>query len=164
MKTKNIRILLWSLVALWMAFIFFLSAQSGSESSGLSKKIIESIVKFLNKDFINMPPEQQASIVLNLQFIARKTAHFLAYTILGVLCMCALQKHPQKNKARFLSAVLLCAVYAASDELHQLFVPGRSAQVADVGIDTLGALFGISLVCLMVYASAKRRRKRENAV
>lgn len=42
-----------------------------------------------------------------------------------------------------LLALATCIVYAVSDEIHQLFVPGRGAQVKDVMIDSTGAFAGI---------------------
>ena len=40
---------------------------------------------------------------------------------------------------------MFCSLYAISDEVHQLFVPGRGAQVKDVFIDIAGAAVGIFL-------------------
>ncbi|MGV8147186.1 MAG: VanZ family protein [Alkaliphilus sp.] len=39
--------------------------------------------------------------------------------------------------------LLVCVLYAISDETHQIFVPGRSAQVSDILIDSVGAAVGI---------------------
>ena len=49
------------------------------------------------------------------------------------------------------------AAYAATDEFHQLFVPGRSGQLKDVLIDTAGGALGLGLLALILYL--KRRRK-----
>ena len=40
----------------------------------------------------------------------------------------------------------LTVIYAVSDEIHQAFVPGRSAQLSDVCIDACGAAIGLSLI------------------
>ena len=55
--------------------------------------------------------------------------------------------------------MLLCALYAASDELHQAFIPGRSPQLADVLIDCGGALAGILLAALAVLLHRHCRKK-----
>ncbi len=47
-------------------------------------------------------------------------------------------------------SILLSFLYACTDELHQVFVPGRSAQFRDVLIDTLGASFGAIITYLIV--------------
>ena len=47
------------------------------------------------------------------------------------------------KKQKILGSLLFGAFYASTDELHQYFVPGRSARLFDVGLDTLGVLTGI---------------------
>jgi hypothetical protein len=47
-------------------------------------------------------------------------------------------------------SILFSFLYACTDELHQIFVPGRSAQFRDVLIDTLGASFGIAITYLTI--------------
>ena len=58
---------------------------------------------------------------------------------------------------RIVCATAICALYASTDEFHQLFVPGRAGMLSDVGIDTLGAFVGILLAFLVM----TRRRKRK---
>jgi VanZ family protein len=69
--------------------------------------------------------------------ILRKLAHLTEYAILGALLVRAL--------ARPSLAILLGALYAASDELHQHFVRGRHAAWYDVVIDTVGVTVGVIL-------------------
>ncbi len=75
--------------------------------------------------------------------ILRKIAHFLLYTVLGVLVFQTIAS----VRGQGLSSVLLsegfCFLYACTDEFHQYFVEGRGAQFSDVLLDTVGALFGI---------------------
>ncbi|WP_245575523.1 VanZ family protein [Alkalicoccus chagannorensis] len=47
------------------------------------------------------------------------------------------------------TALIICVVYAASDEYHQTFIPGRSGEVSDVVIDGIGAFVGISFYLLI---------------
>jgi VanZ family protein len=54
-------------------------------------------------------------------------------------------------------ALLICVLYAISDEVHQLFVPGRGGQVKDIIIDSAGATVGIG-VYLLISRVVKRRR------
>lgn len=52
---------------------------------------------------------------------------------------------------------LIAVCYAATDETHQLFVPGRSGQVRDVLIDSVGAAIGVLLATLAARRLARRR-------
>ena len=82
-----------------------------------------------------------------LTFIVRKSAHIFAYFVLGVLVFRALR---QTGLARpILWAIIICATYAATDEFHQLFVPGRSGEVRDILIDTVAATVGVILTRLI---------------
>ena len=69
--------------------------------------------------------------------VLRKAAHITEYAILGALLLRALD--------RPLVAVGLAVAYAATDELHQHFVPGRAGTLIDVAVDALGATAGVLL-------------------
>ena len=163
MNKNRIRWILWSLVIIWMVMIFIFSAQPSEQSSALSGGFIQSIMDIVNPDFEKLPPEQQKIIIENFQHITRKAAHLLAYTVLGILCMTALQQHAMMKKKRMITAFLICICYAVTDEVHQLFVSGRSAQVTDVCIDSLGALIGIGLVIsvLSLWQSFRIKNKQK---
>ncbi len=53
------------------------------------------------------------------------------------------------KKQKILGSLLFGAFYATTDEIHQYFVPGRSARLFDVGIDTLGVLTGILIYLVL---------------
>lgn len=72
-----------------------------------------------------------ASQFLIWDFISKKTAHVLEYTILYILVFRALEK-------KFLLSFIIVILYAATDELHQSFVPGRTATLFDLGFDLTG--------------------------
>jgi VanZ family protein len=78
-------------------------------------------------------------------FVLRKLAHVTEYAILGALLARALRDFP---------ALLAGIAYAATDELHQHFVPGRQGALLDLGIDATGVLVGI----LLANRLAARRR------
>ncbi len=68
--------------------------------------------------------------------------HLIVYAILGVLLFGAFL-HETPNPPRALAyVVLLASFYGVTDEIHQAFVPGRVPDVADWGVDPLGALGG----------------------
>ena len=81
--------------------------------------------------------------------ILRKLAHAAEYAILGALLLRAL--------GRELPAVVAGIAYAASDELHQHFVPGRQAAALDLLIDSIGVLIG---VLALQQARTSRRAQR----
>ena len=163
MKRVCLRLLLWAAVILWMIMIFCLSAQPAAQSSSLSGQTIRKVAEIVVPAFKDMPQEQQELIVSDLQQIARKTAHFLIYLVLGVLCMTALLQHLLRMSTRFIMAIVICTGYAATDEVHQLFVAGRSAQIGDVCIDFCGALIGIGFVLLAQHIWRLCRIKKTEA-
>lgn len=79
---------------------------------------------------------------LEQDFVLRKIAHGLEFAILAVLLVRALP-HPRHGTAvRYLGALILAIEYAAIDEIHQGFVPGRQPSARDVAIDALGVVAG----------------------
>ena len=148
-KSRVIRFLLWAAVLLWMAVIFCLSAQAATQSSALSGSTIRKVVEITQPGFRELPVELQDSTVADFQHMARKTAHALAYLVLGVLSVSTLLQYPSGGGVRFAAALAVCIGYAGTDEVHQLFVPGRSGQIGDVCIDAGGALVGIGVVLLI---------------
>ena len=119
------------LVITWMILIFIMSSFNSVESSNQSGLIVNIIANMFNINNINL-----------LSLIIRKLAHFTEYFILGLLTYNMIHSY---NKKAYLS-VIICVLYAISDEIHQMFVPGRSCQIMDMTIDTLGSLLGIYIL------------------
>lgn len=149
MKKKGKMIILTIIIILWMAFIFSMSAKNSTQSSSISGGFTYKILSMFFAQFRSIDKTTQDSIVEGLQFVVRKGAHFTAYAILGGLCFADLRVLDKfKLKINFIIAPVISALYAASDELHQYFVPGRSCEIRDVMIDSLGALTGITVVII----------------
>lgn len=134
--------------------IFDFSKQNGTSSGNLSRKVMENIARiFTNND------EQIATIVLKGEPILRKIAHFYIYTSLGIWAMCMMQTYFKKEtknydtvmKKRMFISILIGFIYASTDEIHQIFIPNRSAEVRDVFLDTLGVANGVLLIAICVY-------------
>ncbi|MBI5232109.1 MAG: VanZ family protein [Coriobacteriales bacterium] len=68
-------------------------------------------------------------------------AHVVEYAVLAGLLVVALAGRARPGAVVAL-AVLAASVYGITDEIHQAFVPGRVSDVADWGLDTLGAVLG----------------------
>ena len=84
-----------------------------------------------------------------IDYPIRKAAHMTEYAAMGILAFAFLAGYMQKNAKTYLTALLTAALYATSDEIHQLFVPGRAGKFTDVCIDTVGALFGLLVLFLL---------------
>lgn len=144
MIRKVIKIIL---VLLWMVMIFLLSnevaVKSSKKSDGL---IIKSVELFTGK---SLSDQEKEKVLKYLVFPVRKCAHLSLYLILGILVISLLREYMVINTKLVLLSLLICFLYACSDEIHQLFVPGRSGEVGDVLIDTLGACLGVSFYYLV---------------
>lgn len=82
----------------------------------------------------------------------RKTAHVTEYAVLAILIWLALSSKDgvmtNKRLKTFFITLILSTLYAASDELHQLFVLNRTSSLQDILIDACGAVVGLSIVWL----------------
>jgi VanZ family protein len=131
----------WVLVAVWMAFIFYMSAQtnSGDQSHAIAKVLLEKL---------NLhPTPTQAD---EFHHLLRKTAHFTEYGVLAALMAWA---QPGLSVGRAALTWGAAALYAGTDEWHQRFVPSRGPAFTDVLIDASGAL-----VAIVLWMLARRRR------
>ena len=141
-------------VIIWMIFIFYMSGKTGQESSGQSGKISLFITDLLEKVRQDSPQEMQ-NLQDILELVIRKAAHMTEYAILFLLSYLAMVKISM-SQSRFYNrsiAVLISLLYACSDEMHQLLVPGRSGKMIDVGIDMAGVL--IVLICMILSKNTK---------
>lgn len=128
----------WLLVALWMLLIFWFSAQPATESANLSGEIL----KVLQVVVERILPGLQLDMGI-FHLLIRKGAHFLVYAVLGGLLLQAFLRSGFSVKKAVLSACMISVLYAASDEWHQIYVPGRAGQITDVLLDGFGSLVGI---------------------
>ena len=147
------------LLVLWMGFIFSMSCENAEKSSNTSGQTIRVVLSAV-PEFEKQPEEVKVIIIEKLQFIVRKSAHFIGYMILGILASGLILQYENINK-KYPLAFLICVIYAISDEIHQLFVPGRSGQVRDVLIDSAGSLLGIILVMAFVKILIKFNKKHK---
>lgn len=147
---KTFRITVTVLLIGWMVLIFSLSAATAAESSETSGGIIEFLAKIFIADFDELSVSEQESIIESLQFIVRKTAHFALYGILGGLAFLSVVTYTSIPLCiRSIMSGAICLLYAISDEIHQLFVPGRSGEVRDVCIDFAGSMLAILILLLL---------------
>ena len=119
------------IIIIMMVFIFYMSQQTGQVSSGQSGKI----VLLLSKIGIEISQDNISKIT----FIIRKSAHFSEYFVLYILLFNVIKNYIHSKKI-ILYSIMGVIIYAASDEFHQYVVPGRSAAIKDVFIDTCGGI------------------------
>ncbi|MBQ3707949.1 MAG: VanZ family protein [Clostridia bacterium] len=154
--TRPLRVILWILVLAWMALIFRFSMENADESSSTSGAVIRWLLERLDKGFPALSPAEQFDRIEAWSFVVRKLAHFLIFTVLGLLAAAAFSVDLGPQEA-FFAALALGIVYAAADEIHQAFVPGRACQLRDVLIDASGVLLGAGCLALIRHLRAKTR-------
>lgn len=144
-----------------MGMIFGFSSQVAEDSKKASSGVIRKVVDII--DFNNKLTEDEVEkIVADLSFIVRKAAHFSAYALLGALIFLLAGEYNLHRKKSFLVSVIVSFLYACSDEFHQTFVKGRSGELRDVVIDTLGAIFGCTVIVLFKLIFVKIKKWRQN--
>lgn len=146
---------------LWMAMIFFFSSQSASESSQTSSPFVRMFLSLFHAEYESLSPEEQFELGENVSFMVRKTAHFSIYTILGVLLYAAVSTTQPGPKLKAPLSFLIGALYAVSDEIHQSFVPGRSCELRDMTIDSVGVLLGV-LICAGIASLIRMRKEKRD--
>ena len=129
----------WLPAVCWMGVIFLMSAAPGDlsgEQSGLVVHVLAALWRFVSGG-----GQLSAEVLDTLSFLVRKAAHMSEYAILALLYRYALVKNGAARPGA--KALLLAALYACTDELHQAFVPDRGPSPVDVLIDTTGASLGL---------------------
>jgi len=156
LEKSSIKIIIsWILVIIWAGVIFFMSNMDTNESNSKSMKTIdkaiESTLEVTNKTGITdkHPTENKKNqIITKLNIPLRKLAHASEYFIFTLLLIIALINSGINGIKSYLIAILICFLYACTDEYHQTFVIGRTGQFIDVLIDTLGGFIGLILFIL----------------
>lgn len=146
-KTK--KIVSWTLCAICMAFIFYFSSRTASQSSAQSGKILEFLTSVFGNNVLT-------------DFLVRKTAHLLEFAGLALLFSNAFYQTVQKKKFVPIFAFLSTSLYAVSDEIHQIFVDGRSCQFTDWVIDSSGAVIGIVAFYILFFIVNKIKSKNKS--
>lgn len=113
------------LVVVWMIVIFILSNEDASKSTDTTNFILR-LLGINSNTFLFM--------------LIRKIAHFSEYLILGLLVYNMFNKFEINN---YYFVILICIIYACLDEIHQLFIEGRTCSNIDVLIDTSGSVLSI---------------------
>ena len=148
------KILLWLSVICLSVTIFTFSSTPGKESANISIKITEKTVNVAEKT-VEIEEENKKDTFEAIHRAIRKGAHFLEFALLAALVFFLVRSYNLSVKWSMLIALGYCLLFAASDEIHQLFVAGRRGMVQDVLLDFCGSVVGV-LIC---YLPIKFRKK-----
>ena len=141
------RWILYILLGLIVFFIWDNSMQNGGSSDGFSLLFAETFAHIVNKLGFH-------GNIWTLNRIVRKLAHLTEFTILGSVLYTILCRYITYGTV--IKTIGLGMLIASLDEFIQLFSPGRSSQISDVLIDTVGVVIGILVAKLVYYIRYKR--------
>lgn len=142
------RWILYIVLCLIVFFIWDNSLQNGGTSDGFSLIFAKWIAPIANKlGFYGN--------IWALNRLIRKLAHLTEFTILGGVLYVVLRRYIEYGTV--VKTIVVGIVIASLDEFIQLFSLGRSSQLSDVLIDTVGIIIGISVVKLTYYISHDKR-------
>jgi VanZ family protein len=142
----------WLPVLFWLGLIFI-----GSTDALSAEHTSRFLVPFLRW----LDPHISSTTLNSLQVLIRKLGHLTEYAILATLVWRALRlgfvwKSPIASPFWF--ALIGCAIFAASDEFHQSFVPTRTSSLNDVMIDLSGALIGLAICVALVSRKVVKKK------
>lgn len=140
----------FSIILIWLGIIFYFSgsdAKASTDQTFLAIDILKGLSdKYPFFEMISNKLTENHSLVYSI----RKLAHLTIFCILQMIVFLILRI----NKVSLLKSCIYSIVFvifsAIFDEIHQYFTPGRSAQVKDVIIDTIGGCIGM-MICLSIH-------------
>jgi len=140
----------WLPVVLWAALISLFSTHWFTSEN--TSSVIEPIFRWL------LPGASQATIDL-LHALVRKSGHVVEYFIFSLLLLRAIRAGRRGLRLGWaLTVILIVGAYASLDEYHQSFVPGRTAAVSDVMLDTSAGILGQVIAALFIVWGEDRRK------
>lgn len=161
MKRIWIRLLTGAFLIAWMTVIFCFSSQPAEESSEISGTVTYRLVSTTDKVLrMELSEPQILEYTVKLENPVRKAAHMTEYAILGLFAFLFCGTFTKRMRRVYPASLMIAFCYACTDELHQVFVPGRAGQFRDVCIDTAGALIILTLLCFVQKKIRKHCEKR----
>ena len=153
-----------------MAAIFWFSSQNAEQSSELSgsvtHEIFEAVREWIGAPVPQSPDMPEADIIdimETLEVLVRKSAHLAIFFVLGFCSANAVWQVAKSKRLVFLVSSGWCSFYAATDEFHQYFVPGRACMWQDWLVDVAGVLLGVGAAFFVFWLTGKRRAKPARA-
>lgn len=152
MMVKFVKLIL---VICCMLTIFLFSNDNFLKSTEKSDGVIIKGTEFLLNR--KLSKNERYSFIKKFVFPVRKSAHFIIYFILGILVISLFLEYRDLCFNTILLVGIFCFLYACSDEIHQIFVTGRSASIFDVFIDMCGSICGCLIYFFIVNIISRRR-------
>jgi len=143
----------WMPLIIWMTLIFI-----GSTDVLSAEHTSRFLVPFLRW----LDPQISWAAVNSIQIVIRKVGHLTEYAILATLIWRALRSAESWKRSTlilFTVSLVGCAVFAATDEFHQSFIPSRTSSVNDVFIDICGAAIALA-ICVALTSRNVLKQKR----
>lgn len=137
----------WMPAIIWMILIFL-----GSTDVLSAEQTSRFLVPFLRW----LDPQISWVAIATIHTVIRKLGHVTEYAVLAVLLWRALRSKSWRLSLLFFATWIACALFAASDEFHQSFVPSRTPAVHDVMIDVCGAFVGL-MICFAFTRSGTKK-------
>ena len=161
---KKLNYLFLVLVLLLCALIFSFSSDDGDQSSRKSSFVTALVLKVFVPNWNEMEEKEREALIERYSYPIRKTAHFLEYALLGFLSCGYLLTSSfsllERNRIyNPLFAWTFSTLYAASDEIHQMFVGSRGPSVADVVLDSSGAIVGVLAMVAVTFVILRVKRR-----
>lgn len=145
-----------------MTMIFCFSTEDAEHSDRTSGFLSRAVISVIHPGYGEYGPERQKAVYDEVQYIVRKAAHFCEYLLLGLALRLWTESWlgGKKLKERGREAVSFGAgaLYAGTDELHQLMIDGRSGQWTDVLWDSCGVAAGVMAGLLLIRLAGRRRK------
>ena len=135
---------------LCMLAIFILSAQPATKSNTNSKMVLNQIVDTTMKlGGSDITEQQKTELVDKVNSVARELMHAAVYFVMAIFLQITILGIFRRKLLSMFITFTFCVAYGISDEIHQLFIPGRTFQLIDLVMDTGGASAAIVLVVLV---------------
>lgn len=150
--------IIFIILGCWMCMMFLFSNQNATKSNHTSDKVTISLIHLVDKFRGKTTGKaQEKKIIKNVRLLVRKTAHMSEYFVLAVLTFCLVSNYVSSNKKVFLITFICCVLFSIGDEIHQLFIPGRTGRIFDVGVDSCGILLGCILLTFIKHKTDKKK-------
>lgn len=150
MKEKIIKLLLTLGTVGIMLAVFMFSSKTASESTVQSSRVSRLVCRIIFFGYRDMDISEQEFIALALDPFIRKLAHFGVFALMGMGAYAAGRVNGLRGLKSAAVPFVVCTLYAAFDEIHQSFVPGRAMGVKDICLDSAGVFCGI-IVCGVLF-------------
>lgn len=132
------------LIIMWCFIIFYFSNTNANDSSNMSMGIVKMFINLIYPKFDLLNVQRRNEILSIIHLLIRKLAHMTEFGILYFLIFQFITTY----KKLYILPLFFTIVYAAFDEIHQLFIEGRSGNIADIMIDSIGAIIMLCIVYL----------------